>query len=89
MTFITVPKFFLFAENGHNSFKEIAEMISLYFGYKGKTVSMSVEDIIRQYGKFTSFGVASNSLISAVNARRLGWSPKQPSLIGYFENIDK
>ncbi len=80
---------FFFAENGHNSFKEIAEMISQYLGYEGKTFSMNVEDIISQYGKFTGFGVASNSLISAVNARRLGWSPKQTSLAGYFKNIDK
>jgi hypothetical protein len=29
--------------------------------------------------------VTSNSLVSAVNARRLGWSPKAPSLAEYFE----
>jgi len=77
---------FFFAENGHASFKEIAEMISRSLGLGGKTVSLSVEDVVRQYGDAGRYGVASNSLVNAVNARRLGWSPKAPSLAEYFEN---
>lgn len=77
---------FFFAENGHASFKEIAEMISRALGLGGKTVSLSVEDVVRQYGEAGRYGVASNSLVSAVNARRLGWSPKAPSLQAYFES---
>jgi nucleoside-diphosphate-sugar epimerase len=75
---------FFFAENGHASFKEIAERISRVLGLGGKTVSVSIDDVIRQYGEAGRYGVASNSLVSAVNARRLGWSPKAPSLAEYF-----
>ena len=78
---------FFFAENGDASFKEIAEMISRSLGLGGKTVSLSVEDMVRQYGEAGRYGVASNSLVSAVNARRLGWSPKAPSLTEYFESL--
>lgn len=75
---------FFFAENGHASFKEIAELISRVLRLGGKTVSVSIEDVIRQYGEAGRYGVASNSLVSAVNARKLGWSPKAPSLAEYF-----
>lgn len=78
---------FFFAENGHASFKEIAEMISRSLGLGGKTVSLSIEDVVRQYGDAGRYGVTSNSLVSAVNARRLGWSPKAPSLPEYFANF--
>jgi nucleoside-diphosphate-sugar epimerase len=78
---------FFFAENGNASFKEIAEMISRSLGFGGKTVSVSVEDLVRQYGDAGRYGMTSNSLVSAVNARRLGWSPKAPSLIEYFESL--
>lgn len=78
---------FFFAENGHASFKEIAEMVSRSLGFGGKTVSLSVEDLVQQYGDAGRYGAASNSLVSAVNARRLGWSPKAPSLAEYFESL--
>ncbi len=78
---------FFFAENGDASFKEIAEMISRSFGLGGKTVSLSVEDLVRQYGDAGRYGAASNSLVRAVNARRLGWSPKAPSLAEYFASL--
>ena len=77
---------FFFAENGDASFKEIAEMISRSLGLGGKTVSVSVEDLVRQYGDAGRYGMTSNSLVRAVNARRLGWSPKAPSLAEYFES---
>jgi len=76
---------FFFAENGDASFKEIAELISRALGLGGKTVSLNVEDLVRQYGDAGRYGITSNSLVSAVNARRLGWSPKAPSLVDYFE----
>jgi nucleoside-diphosphate-sugar epimerase len=78
---------FFFAENGHASFKEIAEMVSRSLGFGGKTVSLNVEDLVRQYGDAGRYGAASNSLVSAVNARRLGWSPKAPSLAEYFASL--
>jgi nucleoside-diphosphate-sugar epimerase len=71
---------FFFAENGDASFKEIAEMISRVLGFEGRTLSLSVEDVVRQYGDAGRYGVTSNSRVSAANARRLGWSPKGPSL---------
>ncbi|MFZ0861636.1 MAG: NAD-dependent epimerase/dehydratase family protein [Candidatus Sulfotelmatobacter sp.] len=77
---------FFFAENGDASFKEIAEMISRSLGL-GKTVSLSAEDLVRQHGDAARYGITSNSLISAVNARRLGWTPKAPSLAEYFESL--
>jgi nucleoside-diphosphate-sugar epimerase len=77
---------FFFAENGDASFKEIAEMISRSLGL-GKTVSLSVDDLVRQHGDAARYGITSNSLVSAVNARRLGWSPKAPSLAEYFESL--
>jgi nucleoside-diphosphate-sugar epimerase len=75
---------FFFAENGDASFKEIAEMISRSLGLGGRTVSVNVEDVVRQYGDAGRYGVTSNSLVRAVNARRLGWSPKAPSLAEYL-----
>jgi nucleoside-diphosphate-sugar epimerase len=77
---------FFFAENGSASFREIAEMISRSLGFDGKTVSVSIEELVRKYGAAGRYGMTSNSLVSAVNARRLGWSPKAPSLSEYFES---
>jgi nucleoside-diphosphate-sugar epimerase len=76
---------FYFVESGHNSFKELATMISNALGLGGKTISLPVEQVIRQYGEYARLGLTSNSLISAVNARRLGWSPKAPSLEEWFK----
>ena len=76
---------FFFAENGSASFKEIAEMISRSLGYGGKTLSLSVEELVRKAGDAGRYGVTSNSVVSAANARRLGWLPKAPSLLEYFE----
>ena len=78
---------FFFAENGDASFKEIAEMVSHSLGFEGRTVSLSVEDVVRQYGEAGRYGVTSNSRVSALNARRLGWSPKGPSLAEYIEHL--
>lgn len=71
---------FFFAENGDASFKEIAESISRSLGLGGRTQSLPVDEVTRQYGEAVRYGVASNSRVSAVNARRLGWFPKGPSL---------
>jgi nucleoside-diphosphate-sugar epimerase len=78
---------FFFAENGNNSFKEVAEMISAALGFGGRTVSLPVEDVILQHGEAGRLGVSSNSLVSAANARRLGWSPKAPALADYLESL--
>lgn len=78
---------FFFAENGNNSFKELAEMMSTVLGFGGRTISLPVEDVIRQYGEAARLGVASNSLVVAANARRLGWLPKAPGLADYLESL--
>jgi nucleoside-diphosphate-sugar epimerase len=71
---------FFFAENGHNSFAEIAAMIAQLLGLDGKTASLPVEGVITQFGEAGRLGVASNSYVRAANAHRIGWSPKGPSL---------
>jgi nucleoside-diphosphate-sugar epimerase len=75
---------FFFAENGQASFKEIAELISEALGFGGRTVSLPVEEVVRQAGEAGRYGVTSNSLVRAVNARRLGWQPHGPSLPEHF-----
>lgn len=76
-----------YAENGHNSFREIANMISRYLGFGNKTMSISIKHLIEFHGEADRLGVASNSLIRSVNARKLGWLPKGPSLEEYFSEI--
>jgi nucleoside-diphosphate-sugar epimerase len=78
---------FFFAENGHNSFKEIAMMISEFLGFEGRTVSIPVMDVIREHGEAARLGVASNSFVNAANAHRLGWTPKIPSLLAWFKSL--
>lgn len=78
---------FFFAENGNASFKEIAGLISRALGFGDKTVSLGIDDLVRQYGDAGRYGVTSNSIVCAENARRLGWSPKGPSLVEYFESL--
>jgi nucleoside-diphosphate-sugar epimerase len=80
---------FFFAENGNNSFKEVAEMISGHLGLGGNTVSVPVEQVIAQYGEHARLGVASNSYVSAANAHRLGWSPTAPSLADWLQHMTK
>ncbi len=77
---------FFFAENGHNSFAEIAEMIAQFPGLDGKTASLPMEGVIAQFGEAGRLGVASNSYVRAANARRLGWSPKGPSLAEWMKS---
>ncbi len=78
---------FFFAENGHSSFKDLAGLISNHLGFGGKTVSLPVEQVIQQYGEYARLGAASNSYVKAVNARRLGWSPKAPSLADWIKSL--
>lgn len=70
---------FFFAENGSASFREIAGMIAARHGLNG-TQSLPVAEITRQFGEAGRLGVASNSLVRAANARRLGWLPQAETL---------
>lgn len=70
---------FFFAENGSASFREIAGMIAARHGLDG-TQSLPVAEITRQFGEAGCLGVASNSLVRAATARRLGWLPQAETL---------
>ncbi|WP_454721212.1 MULTISPECIES: NAD-dependent epimerase/dehydratase family protein [Cupriavidus] len=75
---------FFFAENGDCAFREIAALISGHLGFGGKTVGLPIAQVIHEYGEAARLGVGSNSFVSAANARRLGWSPRAPSLAAWF-----
>lgn len=77
---------FFFAENGSNSFIEIAKMISNHLGLDGAVMDLTVEHVINDYGEEARLGVASNSMVKSLNARLLGWQPHGPSLEKYFKN---
>lgn len=70
---------FFFAENGDASFKDIAGWIAARCGL-ADIMSIPVEEITRQFGEAGRLGVAANSLVTARNARLLGWTPTAPSL---------
>ncbi len=74
-----------YAENGDASFKEIAEMIAKTQGLDGKTASIPIDALIAQAGDLGRYGAASNSMVEAANARRLGWKPKAESLATFLE----
>lgn len=75
-----------FAENGEMSFKEIAEHIARVLGLPG-THSLDVDEVTRSFGPAARYGLASNSRVRAVAARRLGWRPSGPSLSDWFEGL--
>lgn len=78
---------FFYAENGEASFKDIAVSISRSLGFDGRTRSLDADEVIRQFGDEALYGIASNSRVSAVNARRtLNWQPSGPSLAEVVEN---
>ncbi|WP_321331639.1 NAD-dependent epimerase/dehydratase family protein [uncultured Bacteroides sp.] len=77
---------FFFAENGFNSFIEIAKMISTYLGLGGEITDLTVEHVINDYGEEARLGVTSNSVVKSLNARLLGWHPHGLSLEKYLEN---
>jgi len=79
---------FFFLENGDASFKEIAELIATTQGLGGKTMSVSIDVLIAQFGDVGRYGVAANSLVKAANARRLGWAPRRESLASFFESYN-
>jgi hypothetical protein len=64
-------------------------MISGHLGFGGKTVSLPLEDVILQFGEAARLGAGSNSLVSAINARRLGWTPKAPSLAEWINTLSR
>ncbi|MBC9934096.1 NAD-dependent epimerase/dehydratase family protein [Chitinophaga qingshengii] len=73
---------FYYAENGIHSLKEIAGAISKSLGFGGKTASITIEEAIHRWGmEGAQFGLGSNSIVSAVAARSLGWLPVHNNLL--------
>ncbi|MBC9915075.1 NAD-dependent epimerase/dehydratase family protein [Chitinophaga varians] len=73
---------FYYAENGIHSLKEIAAAISKSLGFGGKTASITIAEAIRRWGmEGAHFGLGSNSIVSAVAARSLGWLPVHNNLL--------
>lgn len=77
---------YFFAENGEESYWDIAIAVSKALGFGGKTVSWSAEDAIAELGDWARFAIASNSRVHAVHARNLlGWKPAEESLLDWIE----
>lgn len=72
---------FFFAENGESSLKKVAEAISHSLGFAGVVESWAASHAFRELGPFARVALASNSRVTARNARRLlQWRPSGPSL---------
>ncbi|WP_234973075.1 NAD-dependent epimerase/dehydratase family protein [Paenibacillus vortex] len=77
---------YFFAENGEESYGDIAIAVSKALGFGGKTVSWYAEDAIAELGDWARFAIASNSRVRAVHARNLlGWKPAEESLLDWIE----
>jgi nucleoside-diphosphate-sugar epimerase len=78
---------FYYAENGENSYRELAEAIGRMLGLGGGTRPMSIEEAVAELGEAAAnFSFGSNSRVRAVRARReLGWAPKQHALLDEIE----
>ncbi|GAB6926540.1 NAD-dependent epimerase/dehydratase family protein [Paenibacillus sp. JCM 10914] len=72
---------YFFAENGEESYGDIARSVSWALGFEGRTHSWPAEDAIAELGDWARFAIASNSRVRAVHARNLlGWQPVEESL---------
>jgi nucleoside-diphosphate-sugar epimerase len=78
---------FYYAENGENSYRELAEAIGRMLGMGGSTLPMPIDEAVAELGESgAQFSYGSNSRVRAVRARReLGWSPKAGGLIEEIE----
>jgi len=78
---------FYYAENGENSYREIAQAISRMLGFGGRTQAMPMDEAIVEFGEGAAqFSMGSNSRVRALRARReLGWSPSGRSLLEEIE----
>ena len=78
---------FYFAENGENSYRELAEAIGRMLSMGSRTLPMPIDEAVAELGESgAQFSFGSNSRVRAVRARReLGWSPKGRPLIEEIE----
>jgi len=79
---------FYYAENGENSYRELAQAISRMLGFGGRTKPMPVDDAVAEFGEIAAqFSYGSNSRVRAVRARReLGWIPGGAALLDEIEH---
>jgi nucleoside-diphosphate-sugar epimerase len=78
---------FYYAENGENSYREIAAAISRMLGFGGRTQPLSMQKAVAELGEAAAnYSFGSNSRVRAVRARReLGWKPNGPALLDEIE----
>lgn len=79
---------YFYAENGENTFVELATAISTGIGHPNHIQSWKLEDATQELGLIARFFFASNSRVRAVHARHLlGWNPQgisMPAWIAQF-----
>jgi nucleoside-diphosphate-sugar epimerase len=78
---------FYYAENGENSYREIAAAISRMLGFGGRTRAMPMDEAVAEFGDTAAqFSYGSNSRVRATRARReLGWTPRAGTLLDEIE----
>jgi nucleoside-diphosphate-sugar epimerase len=78
---------FYYAENGENSYREIAAAISRMLGFGGVTQGMPMPEAIAEFGEGAArFSMGSNSRVRALRARgELGWNPAGRALLEEIE----
>ena len=78
---------FYYAENGENSYREVAAGISRMLGFGGRTKPLPIDQAAAELGESAAhFSFGSNSRVRAVRARReLGWTPKGRALLDEIE----
>lgn len=78
---------YFFAENGEESYGDIAKSVSEALGFGGKTISWPADEAIAELGDWARFAIASNSRVRATHARNLlAWAPKEESLLSWIKN---
>ncbi|MOA30719.1 hypothetical protein D3C78_1518270 [compost metagenome] len=78
---------YFFAENGEESYGDIAKSVSKALGFGGKTISWPADEAIAELGDWARFAIASNSRVRATHARNLlAWAPKEESLLSWIKN---
>ncbi|MGG4345487.1 hypothetical protein [Paenibacillus lautus] len=78
---------YFFAENGEESYGDIAISVSKALGFGGKTMSWLAEVAMAELGDWARFAIASNSRVRAVHARTLlGWEPAEEPLLDWIHD---
>ncbi|TDL88643.1 NAD-dependent epimerase/dehydratase family protein [Vibrio vulnificus] len=79
-----------YAENGEESYGDLAAAISEALGYGGKTLSWPMDEAIHELGDWARFAIASNSRVRAMHARELlGWKPKEESIMSWISKMNE